>query len=98
MCTSKHISPLLFVSTISKTQGGKLLHQQSPPFWTIVDKTDNHRSEDRYVEINLNKSEQVLLCLMMKWTPLKCMQGKGYEINSPASIEVYRGNFNHSRQ
>ena len=78
------------MSTNSKIQGGLSLHQQSPPFWTVVDKTDNHRSEDRYVKCYSSKSELALLDSMMKYTPPRCMQGNRYEIKLSCNSLKYK--------
>ena len=46
--------PLLFCPTISKTHGAKLLFLQSPPFWTIVDKTDIDKDKEFWVKFRAN--------------------------------------------
>ena len=50
--------PQVICPTKSKTQGAKLLLLQSPPFWTIVDKT----RIDKDMELKVER-EQTLLNL-----------------------------------
>ena len=66
------------------------MHQQYPPFGTVVDKTNNHQSEDRAMKSKSNKSEFVLLDSMMKHTPPRCMQGDGYEIKFFRNLLKYK--------
>jgi hypothetical protein len=46
--------PHMFCPTMSKTQGAKLLLLQSPPFWTIVDKTSIDKDMELIVKIRAN--------------------------------------------
>ena len=68
-----HKSHTVYVNKVQNIRGLSL-HQQSPPFWMVVDKRDNHQSEDREVNCKSNKSELELLDVMMKYTPPGCMQ------------------------
>ena len=98
MCTSKHISPSLFVNQSPKHKEANYWNNNLPLFGWLLTK-------QIIIEVKIDKCKviptRVNRCYFARrWNrlPLNVCREERYEINSPASIEVYWGNFNHSRQ